>query len=80
MEERVARTHQIADRVSKIDGVTASVRGNRRAGVVINCDTRKVGITGAEATRLLWTAEPRIATGGGAGWGTISCWSNSQHP
>ena len=73
MKEWVARAQHIADRVSKIDGVTASARGagaqrgNRSAGVTINWDTRKMGITGPEAASLLWNSEPRIATGGGGG-------------
>jgi D-glucosaminate-6-phosphate ammonia-lyase len=75
MKEWVARAQHIADRVSKIDGVTASVRGaapqgggrsNRSAGVTISWDTNKIGITGQEVTNLIYSTEPRIATGGGA--------------
>jgi D-glucosaminate-6-phosphate ammonia-lyase len=75
MKEWVARAQHIADRVSKIDGVTATPRGvgaqrgNRSASVTITWDTRKIGITAAEAANLLWTTEPRIATGVGGGGG-----------
>jgi D-glucosaminate-6-phosphate ammonia-lyase len=73
MQEWVARAQHIADRVSKIDGVTAAARGagaqrgNRSANVTVSWDMRKIGITGPEAVNLLWTTEPRIAVGGGAG-------------
>src|SRR5262249_36543147 len=79
MKEWVARAQHIADRVSKIEGVTAAVRGggtqgaggrsNRSAGVTVTWDTARIGITGQEVTNLLYTTEPRIATGGGGGGG-----------
>src|SRR4051794_21268267 len=64
----------IADRVTKIDGVTADVRqprgiGNHSPGLSINWDPAKLGITGAEVTNILWTTEPRIALSGGGGGG-----------
>ena len=62
----------ICDRVSKIDGVTASVRqprglGNHSPGLTISWDPAKLGITGEEVTNILWTTEPRIALSGGGG-------------
>jgi L-seryl-tRNA(Ser) seleniumtransferase len=66
----------IADRVTKIDGVTASVRqprglNNHSPGLSINWDPSKVGITGEEVSNILWTTEPRIALGGGGGGGGL---------
>jgi L-seryl-tRNA(Ser) seleniumtransferase len=64
----------IADRVTKIDGVTASVRqprglNNHSPGLSINWDPAKLGITGEQVSDILWTTEPRIALGGGGGGG-----------
>jgi L-seryl-tRNA(Ser) seleniumtransferase len=64
----------IADRVTKIEGVTAAVRqprglGNHSPGLSINWDAAKLGITGEEVSNILWTTEPRIALGGGGGGG-----------
>lgn len=62
----------IADRVAKIDGVTATVRqprgiNNHSPGLSINWDPAKLGITGEEVSNILWTTEPRIALGGRGG-------------
>src|SRR4051812_35688686 len=64
----------IADRVTKVDGVTAAVRqprglSNHSPGLSINWDPAKLGITGDEVSNILWTTEPRIALGGGGGGG-----------
>ena len=64
----------IADRVTRIDGVTAAVRAprglsNHSPGVSINWDAAKLGITGQEVTRILDTTEPRVLLGGGGGGG-----------
>jgi L-seryl-tRNA(Ser) seleniumtransferase len=64
----------IADRVTKIDGVTAAVRqprglGNHSPGLSINWDAAKLGITGEDVSNILWTTEPRVALGGGGGGG-----------
>ena len=64
----------IADRVQKVDGVTAAVRqprglGNHSPGLSINWDPAKLGITGEEVSNILWTTEPRVALGGGGGGG-----------
>jgi L-seryl-tRNA(Ser) seleniumtransferase len=71
--EWVGRCDTIASRVTKIPGVTASVRrepggrGNRSPRVSIEWDSKKLGITGAEVTEILDTTEPRIVLGGGGG-------------
>jgi D-glucosaminate-6-phosphate ammonia-lyase len=62
----------IADRVGRIDGVTASIRqptsiDNHSPVLAITWDPARLGITGEELTNILWTTEPRIAVGGGAG-------------
>jgi L-seryl-tRNA(Ser) seleniumtransferase len=64
----------IADRVTKIDGVTASVRqprglNNHSPGLSINWDAAKLGIRGEEVSNILWTTEPRVALGGTGGGG-----------
>ena len=74
-KEWVGRCDTIANRVTKIPGVTASVRrepggrGNRSPRVSIQWDSTKLGITGAEVTEILDTTEPRIVLGGGGGGG-----------
>ena len=62
----------IADRVTGIDGVTATVRpprglNNHSPGLSISWDPAKLGITGEEVSNMLWTTEPRIALAGGGG-------------
>lgn len=64
----------IADRVTKINGVTAAVRqprglNNHSPGLSINWDAAKLGITGEQVSDILWTTEPRVALGGGGGGG-----------
>jgi L-seryl-tRNA(Ser) seleniumtransferase len=64
--------NHIAQRVSEIDGVTASVReprglSNHSPGLSIRWDAAKLGITGQEVSELLSTTEPRIFLGGGGG-------------
>src|SRR6185369_3475365 len=60
----------IAKRVSAVSGVTAAVQGapsglsNKSPGLNIRWDSAKLGITGAELTRILFTTEPRITVGG----------------
>ena len=66
----------IADRVTKIDGVTAQVRqprgiNNHSPGLTINWDPARLGITGEELSNILWTTEPRVALGGAGGGGGI---------
>src|ERR1043165_8257629 len=62
----------IAARVGKIDGVSTAVRqprsiDNHSPGLAINWDPAKLGITGEDVTKILWTTEPRIALAGGGG-------------
>jgi uncharacterized pyridoxal phosphate-dependent enzyme len=71
----------IADRVTSIDGVTASIRpprglNNHSPGLSINWDPAKLGITGEDVSNVLWTTEPRIALGGGGGGGRVGRASN----
>jgi uncharacterized pyridoxal phosphate-dependent enzyme len=66
--------NHIADRVGKIDGVTASVRqarglSNHSPGISINWDAGKLGINGSEVARILDTTEPRILLNSRAGSG-----------
>ncbi len=73
-KEWLARLDHIAQRVSRIEGVSASVRqptglSNRSPSLGIRWDPRKLGITGQEVSDILYTTEPRIALGGGSGGG-----------
>jgi L-seryl-tRNA(Ser) seleniumtransferase len=72
----VARCQHIADRVSQIRGVTGIVRSqpgasrsNRSPNVTVRWDSKQIGLTGQELTRILDTTEPRIMLGGGGGGG-----------
>lgn len=63
---------QIGKRVSTIDGVSYSIRepqglSNRSPGVNLRWDAAKLGITGEQVSRIVYTTEPRIALGGGGG-------------
>ena len=62
----------IADRVTKLDGVTATIReprglNNHSPGLSIHWDPAQLGITGEQVTNILWTSEPRIALAGAGG-------------
>jgi L-seryl-tRNA(Ser) seleniumtransferase len=70
----VDRCDYIAERVSKIPGVTAIVQrepgaslSNRSPRVSIRWDSRQLGITGGDVSDRLDKGEPRIALGGGGG-------------
>jgi uncharacterized pyridoxal phosphate-dependent enzyme len=72
----VARCDYIAERVTKIPGVTAEVirepgasLSNRSPRVSLRWDSKQFGLTGADAANLLEEGEPRIALGGGGGGG-----------
>lgn len=71
----VAWMNHIAKRVSAVAGVTATVQAeprglsNRSPGLSIRWDGAKLGITGAELTRILLNTEPRITVAGGFGRG-----------
>ncbi|MBI3423768.1 MAG: aminotransferase class V-fold PLP-dependent enzyme [Acidobacteria bacterium] len=67
----LAWMEHIAKRVSAVAGVTATVQAdnrplsNRSPGLSIRWDSAKLGITGADLTKLLFTTEPRITVAGG---------------
>ena len=72
----VDRCDYIADRVSKIAGVTAVVQrepgaglSNRSPRLSIRWESQKLGITGPQVAEILDTTEPRIALGGAGGGG-----------
>jgi L-seryl-tRNA(Ser) seleniumtransferase len=74
--EWVARCDHIAEKASKVAGVTAHVQrepgvslSNRSPRLTLRWDSRQLGITGAEVSDLLENGEPRIALGGGGGGG-----------
>lgn len=76
--EWIARCQYIADRVSRIGGVTANVRtdpggrSNRSPQLTVRWDTARLGLTGADLVQILDTSDPRIlvnASGGGGGRG-----------
>jgi L-seryl-tRNA(Ser) seleniumtransferase len=66
-KEWVARCEHIADRASKIAGVSAVVQrepeadlSNRSPRVTIRWDSKTLGMTGPEVVDTLYTGEPRI--------------------
>jgi L-seryl-tRNA(Ser) seleniumtransferase len=72
----VARCDYIAERVTKIPGVTATVQrepgaslSNRSPRVTIRWDSKSLGLTGGDAADHLEKGEPRIALGGAGGGG-----------
>ena len=70
----IARLNHIAGRVSRLEGVTTSLRepdgrSNRSPSLGIRWDANKLGITGQEVSNILYNTEPRIALGGGGGGG-----------
>jgi L-seryl-tRNA(Ser) seleniumtransferase len=71
----IARCQHIADRVSKIPGVTATVRtepggrSNRSPNVSVRWTAKQLGLTGQDVSRILNETEPRIMLGGGGGGG-----------
>jgi L-seryl-tRNA(Ser) seleniumtransferase len=74
--EWVARGEHIANRVSKVAGVTATVRrdggegrSNRSPSVTVRWESKRLGITGQDVADILYSTEPRIALGGGGGGG-----------
>ena len=68
-----ARQH-VADRVSSIPGVTATVnsepggRSNRSPSVAIRWDSQRLGLTGQDVVRILDTTDPRILLGAAGRW------------
>jgi L-seryl-tRNA(Ser) seleniumtransferase len=74
--EWVARCDYIAERASKVAGISAHVQrepgvslSNRSPRVTLRWDSQQLGVTGAEVSDLLENGEPRIALGGGGGGG-----------
>ena len=72
MAEWLGWLNNIAARVNKVEGVTTTVRearglSNHSPGLAIRWDPAKLGITGEEVTKILYTTEPRIALAGGGG-------------
>ena len=72
----IQRCEYIAERLSRIPGVTTSVQrdpgpslSNRSPSVRIRWSASQLGITGAQVSDLLDKGEPRIAVGGGGGGG-----------
>ena len=66
-KEWIGRCQFIADRVSKVTGVTASVKrepdeglSNRSPSVTLRWESSTLGITGQEAADTLYNTEPRI--------------------
>jgi L-seryl-tRNA(Ser) seleniumtransferase len=75
-KEWVDRCEYIAQRASKIDGVTATVQrepgvslSNRSPRVSIRWDSKALGLRGADAAELLENGQPRIALAGAGGGG-----------
>lgn len=72
----VARCDHIAERVSRIPGVTSVVRrepgesrSNRSPRLMLRWEAARLGLTGQDAADLLYQGEPRIALGGGGAGG-----------
>ena len=73
-KQYVERLNHIAQRVSKIQGITTGVRepngrSNRSPSLSIRWESAKLGISGQEVAQILETTEPRIALGGAGGGG-----------
>ena len=72
MEMWMSWMNHISSRVSKINGVSATVReprglSNHTPGLTISWDAAKLGISGEEVTNILYNTEPRVALAGGGG-------------
>jgi L-seryl-tRNA(Ser) seleniumtransferase len=72
MKEWIIWLNNISARVSKVEGVTTTTRearglSNHSPGLSIRWDGNKLGITGEEVSKILYTTEPRVALGGGGG-------------
>jgi seryl-tRNA(Sec) selenium transferase len=72
MAQWISWLNNIAGRVDKIQGVSTSIRepkelSNHSPGLSITWDPVRLGITGDEVSRILYTTEPRIALNAGGG-------------
>jgi seryl-tRNA(Sec) selenium transferase len=70
MKAWIGWLNTIAARVSKVEGVTTTMRearglSNHSPGLAIRWDANKLGITGEEVSKILYTTEPRVALAGG---------------
>ena len=71
----IARLTLIADRVSKIPGVTTMIRpeqesrDNRASNLTIRWESQKLGLTGTDVAQILDTTAPRIVVAGSTGVG-----------
>jgi len=73
-KEWMSWMEHIAQRVSAIDGVKAAVReptelSNHSPSLTIRWDTDKIGISGEQLSKTLFTTEPRITLAGAGGGG-----------
>jgi L-seryl-tRNA(Ser) seleniumtransferase len=73
-KQYLERLNHIAQRVSRIPGVSTSVReptgrNNRSPSLSIRWEAARLGITGQDVAQILDTTDPRIALGGGGGGG-----------
>jgi seryl-tRNA(Sec) selenium transferase len=74
MEMWTSWVHNIAARVSSIDGVKTEITepkglSNHSPGLSIRWDPAKLGITGDEVSNILFTTEPRVELNSGGGGG-----------
>jgi L-seryl-tRNA(Ser) seleniumtransferase len=70
MKQWIGWLNIIAERVSKVDGITTSIReprelSNHSPTLSIRWDSNKLGISGDEVAKVLYTTEPRISISGG---------------
>jgi uncharacterized pyridoxal phosphate-dependent enzyme len=70
MKQWIGWLNTIAERVGKVDGITTSVReprelSNHSPVLSIRWDAGKLGISGEEIAKILYTTEPRISISGG---------------
>ena len=81
----VARVQHVADRVSGIPGVTATVnsepggRSNRSPSVAIRWDSQRLGLTGQDVVRILDTTDPRILLSAARRWRRQHHGGSGQH-
>ena len=81
MSEWMGWLKTIADGVGKVEGVTTSVRepqelSNHSPVLSIRWDPNKLGITGDEVAKILFTSEPRIVISPSGGRGRNSAAAN----
>ncbi|WP_155121244.1 aminotransferase class V-fold PLP-dependent enzyme [Bryobacter aggregatus] len=72
MRQYLSWLDDLSARVKKVDGVNTTIReasglSNHTPNLYIRWDANKLGITGEELTKILYTTEPRVALAGGGG-------------